>query len=236
MAAVRVAGRVGVVLEQVDVPADALLAQPGLRPLDQRGEDPLPRLVVDHQFGDVVALGSGVLGMAADVEVEPGAVLQEHVGRAPPAHHPAEEVAGHLVGAEPTLAAQGAGHPVLVLQAVDPLVHYLHGTVGPPRRHQPGASHGVSTRRRCPAEHDAVRPAGRPAPRRPAAEGPTAVPPASTATSRSAAAKRAVRAGQGATAALSASARSHRRCQAAARRARRWSRSHHRARRTGPRR
>jgi len=47
--------------------------------------------------------------MAADVEVEASAVLQEHVRRPAPAHHPAKEVAGHLVRAEPPLPAKGAG-------------------------------------------------------------------------------------------------------------------------------
>ena len=135
VAAVGVAGRVGVVLEQVDVAADALFAQAGLGAGDQLGEDPLPRLVVGDQVGDLVALGRGVLGVAADVEVEAGAVLQEDVGRATPAHHPAEQVAGHLVGAEPALAAQGEGHPVLVLQPEDPAVHAGHrSAVGPPIR------------------------------------------------------------------------------------------------------
>ena len=123
MAAVGVADRVGVVLEQVDLAADALFAQAGLGPGDELVEDPLPRLVVGHDVGDRVALGGGVLGVAADVEVETGAVLEEDVGRASPADDPAEQVPGHLVGAEAALAAQGAGDPVLVLDAEDALVH-----------------------------------------------------------------------------------------------------------------
>ena len=78
--AVGVARRVGVVLEQVDVASDPLLAQPGLRPFDQLGQDPLPRLVVDHQLGDVVAFRGGVFGVAAHIEVEASTVLQEDVG------------------------------------------------------------------------------------------------------------------------------------------------------------
>ena len=124
VAAVGVAGRVGVVLEQVDDASDALLAQPGLGPGDEVVEDPLPRLVVGDEIGDRVALGRGVLGVAADVEVEAGAVLQEHVRGAAPADHPAEQVAGHLVGAEPTLAAQRAGDAVLVLEPEDAFVHH----------------------------------------------------------------------------------------------------------------
>ena len=85
VAAVGVAGGVGVVLEQVDVAGDALVVQPLLGVDEQALEDPLPRLVVGDQLDDVVALGGGVLGVAADVEVEPGAVAQEDVAAAAPA-------------------------------------------------------------------------------------------------------------------------------------------------------
>ena len=105
MAAVGVAGGVGVVLEQVDVAGDALVVQPLLGVDQQPLEDPLPRLVVGDQLGDVVALGRGVLGVAADVEVEPGAVAEEDVAAAAPGDDPAEQVAGDLVGTQPALAA-----------------------------------------------------------------------------------------------------------------------------------
>ena len=49
VAAVGVAGGVGVVLEQVDVAGDALFAQPPLGVDEQALEDPLPRLVVGDQ-------------------------------------------------------------------------------------------------------------------------------------------------------------------------------------------
>jgi hypothetical protein len=79
VAAVGVAGRISVVLEQVDDTPDALLPQPLLGRQQQVLEDPLPRLVVGDQIGDRVAFGRGVLGVAADVQVETGPVLEEHV-------------------------------------------------------------------------------------------------------------------------------------------------------------
>jgi hypothetical protein len=97
VAAVGVARGVGVVLEEVDVAADALVHEPPLGVDEQVLQDPLPRLVVGDELRERVALGRGVLGVAADVEVEPGAVAQEHVRRAPPGHDPAEQVARHLV-------------------------------------------------------------------------------------------------------------------------------------------
>ena len=127
VAAVRVAGGVGVVLEQEDLAADALLAQPLLGAAHEALEDPLPRLVVHDEVGDRVALGRGVLGVAADVEVEAGAVLEEDVARAAPRDDPAEQVAGDLVGAEPALAAQRARDAVLVLEPEDAPFHQRRG-------------------------------------------------------------------------------------------------------------
>ena len=123
VAAVGVAGGVGVVLEEVDVAGDALVVQALLGVEEQALEDPLPRLVVGDQLDDVVALGGGVLRVAAHVEVEAGAVAQEDVGRPAPADDLAEQVARHLVGAQPALALERARDAVLVLDAEDAPVH-----------------------------------------------------------------------------------------------------------------
>ena len=80
MAAVGVAGRVGVVLEEEDVAGDPVLAQALLRLVQEVLDDPLAGLVVDDQLGDVVALGRRVLGVEAGVQVEARAVLEEDVG------------------------------------------------------------------------------------------------------------------------------------------------------------
>ena len=114
VAAVGVAGRVGVVLEQVDVAGDAVLAQPPLGVDHEALEDPLPGPVVDDQLADVVALGGGVLGVRADVEVQPSAVAQEDVARAAPGDDLAEQVAGHLVGGQLALALEAQVTPYSV--------------------------------------------------------------------------------------------------------------------------
>ncbi len=82
-----------------------------------------PALSWVTRLGDVVALGGGVLGVAADVEVEPRAVAEEHVAAAPPADHLAEQVARHLVGAQAALPLERARDAVLVLDPEDPPVH-----------------------------------------------------------------------------------------------------------------
>ena len=152
VAAVGVAGRVGVVLEQVHLTPDALLPQPLLGRHEEALEDPLPRLVVDHHVVDGVALGGGVLGVGADVEVEPGPVLQEDVRRTAPGDHPTEKVAGHLVRAQAPLAPEGAGDAVLVLEAEDPTFHKRSVR---PRAFQRGPRHRWSYRSSAPY-HEAV--------------------------------------------------------------------------------
>ena len=105
MASVAVACRVGVVLEEVDRAADPFLAEPLLGRYEQAFEDPFAGFVVHHEVVQRVALRRRVLGVRADVEVQPGAVLQEDVAAAAPRHDPAEKVPGDLVGAESPLAA-----------------------------------------------------------------------------------------------------------------------------------
>ncbi len=131
VAAVGVAGAVGVVLEEEHLTPDAFFAQALLGALDEAFENALSGLVVDDEVADRVTLGGGVLGVAADVEIEPGAVLEEDVAGPAPGHDPAEKVAGHLVRAQPALAAQGAGDAVFVLEAEDAAVHW-RGVYGAP--------------------------------------------------------------------------------------------------------
>lgn len=121
--AVGVPRRVGVVLEEIDLAPDTLLTESLLGTADEPLEDPLPRLVMHDEVRDGVALRRCVLGVAADVEVQPGTVLEEHVARPTPRDDPAEEVTGDFVGAEPALSPQGARHSVLVLEAEDPPFH-----------------------------------------------------------------------------------------------------------------
>ena len=123
VAAVGVARGVGVVLEEQDVAGDAVLAEPLLGLVQQVLHDALARLVVDHQIGDVVALGGRVLGMEPGVEIEARPVLEEHVGVAGARDDLLEEVPRHVVGRQAALAVQGAGETVLVLEAEDPALH-----------------------------------------------------------------------------------------------------------------
>ena len=156
VAAVAVAGRVGVVLEEVDDAADALLPEALLGRAQELLEDALPRLVVGDEVEDRVALGRGVLRVGADVEVQAGAVGEEDVAAATPRHDPSEEVAGHLVGAQAALAPERARDAVLVLESEDPALHAEQPTwATTPIAYRSLVAQGV--------EHlDAGRPAGGP--------------------------------------------------------------------------
>src|SRR5699024_3194005 len=139
VAAVGVTGRVGVVLEQVDVSGDALLVQALLGVDLQPFQDAFARLVMGHQVLETVALGGGVLGVAAHVQIQASTVAQEHVAAAPPGDHSAEEVPCDLVGRQAALSPEGTGDPVLVLQPEDPSFH----VVPPTSRHRVGRRDAV---------------------------------------------------------------------------------------------
>ena len=148
--AVGVAGRVGVVLEQVDVAGDALVVQPLLGVDEQPFEDALAGPVVGDQVGHRVALRRRVLRVGAHVQVQPRAVAQEHVARPPPRDHPTEQVAGHLVRAQPPLPPVGAGDPVLGLESEDAPVHGMTVPARTPESSCPGPA-GVTKRRSEPS-------------------------------------------------------------------------------------
>src|SRR3954447_20032837 len=140
VAAVGVAGGVGVVLEQEDLAGDALFVQPALGVDHQALEDPLPRAVVDDELPHVVALGGRVLGVRTDVQVQARPVAEEDVARPPPRDDLAEQVAGHLVRRELALAFEGAGDPELGLDPEDSAVHGSHSRWRPRHRQRPGAT------------------------------------------------------------------------------------------------
>ena len=158
VAAVGVACRVGVVLEQVDVPADALVGQPLLGVDQQVFQYPLTRAVVGDELHEAVALGGRILGVAADVEIQPRAVAQEDVRASAPRHHTPKQVTRDLVGTQPAMPMKGAGHTEFRLDAHDPPLHLIELTgwfglaAHQPRRKASGSVAGrqaPTTRRAC---------------------------------------------------------------------------------------
>src|SRR5690606_8074181 len=125
MAPVGVPRRIRVVLEQENVPGDALLTEPPLRIDLETLQNPLTGLVMRHQIDDAVALRRRVLRMTANVQVQPRPIAKEHVAAATPRHHPPEQIPRHLVRRQPPLTPEGAGDAVLVLQPENAPVHTM---------------------------------------------------------------------------------------------------------------
>jgi hypothetical protein len=125
VAPVRIAGRIGVVLEEQDVARDPVLPQALLGLVQEVLDDALAGLVVDDQLGDVVALGRRVLRVEPRVEVQPSAVLQEHIRVPGSRDHLLEQVPGDVIRGQAALAVEGAGEAVFVLETEDPALHDL---------------------------------------------------------------------------------------------------------------
>ncbi len=122
MAAVAVPDEVGVVLEDRELPGDALLADLLLGVVLEVLQDPLAGLVVDDQLARRGALGRGVLGVAAGVLVEAGAVLEEDVQEVLGGDQLLEEEADRLLHREGLPPLGGEDDPVLGLDSEDPLL------------------------------------------------------------------------------------------------------------------
>jgi hypothetical protein len=123
VAAVAVPDEVGVVLEDRELPGDALLADLLLRVVLELLEDPLAGLVVDDELAGRGALGRRVLGMAAGVLVEAGAVLEEDVQEVLGGDQLLEEEADRLLDRQRLPPLGREDDPVLGLDAVDALLH-----------------------------------------------------------------------------------------------------------------
>jgi hypothetical protein len=127
---VAVTHEVGVVLEDRQLPGNALFADLLLREDLQILENPLSRLVVDDQLARRRALGRRVFGVATGVLVETGAVLEEDVEEVLRGDQLLEEKADRLLHGQRLPPLGGEDDAVFGLDAVDP---FLHATTRLPR-------------------------------------------------------------------------------------------------------
>src|SRR2546425_13345591 len=123
VAAVGVAGRVGVVLEQQDISRNAVFPEALFGLVQEVLHDALAGLVVNDQLGDVVAFRGRVLGVEAGIEIEPGPVFEKDIGIPGTGDHLLEQITRDVIRRQTALAVQGAGEPVLVLEAEDAPFH-----------------------------------------------------------------------------------------------------------------
>lgn len=118
VAAPGVAERVDVVAHEPEggVPAVGGLERPG--PAGEVEQEGVPGALGGDEVAGAGALGGGVLGVGADVEVEASAGAVEQVRRGVPARQGGEQAVGGLVDGQPAPVA-GADQPVLGLDPVD---------------------------------------------------------------------------------------------------------------------
>lgn len=128
VAAVGVARRIGVVLEQIDVTADAFVGEALFGVDEQVLEHPFTSAVVGDQLREAVTFGGRVLRVAAHVEVQARTVAEEDVAATPPRHDPPEQIARHFVGTEPAMAVERAGDTEFGLDAHDSSLHLIETT------------------------------------------------------------------------------------------------------------
>ena len=84
--------------------------------------------VMRDQLDQAVALGGCVLGVRTHVEVQPRTVAEEDVRTAAPRYDPPEQIAGHLVRAEPAVAVESARHTEFGLDTHDSPLHVFERT------------------------------------------------------------------------------------------------------------
>ena len=123
MAAIAVAHEIGVVLEDRELPRDALLADLLLGVVLQILEDPLPCLVVDDELAGRGALGGRVFGMAARVLVEARAVFEEDVEKVLGRDQLLEQEADGLLDRQRLATFRREDDAVFALKTEDPLLH-----------------------------------------------------------------------------------------------------------------
>ena len=123
VATVGVADEIGVVLEDRQVAGKALLVHLVLGVPQQVFEDAVAGLVVDDHVLRAGALGRGVLGMAAGIEVEAGAVFQEDVQEALGGDELLEQVTNDLFGGQGAAPVGREGNAVFVFEAVNAFLH-----------------------------------------------------------------------------------------------------------------
>jgi hypothetical protein len=125
VAPIAIASRISVIAKEVDISANSFFVEPFLSRLHELLKDPLPCLVMGHEVIERVTFSGGILRVRADVQIQTCPICKENIGGPPPRNHPAKQVAGNLVWAQPALASQSASDSVLIFESVDAPVHMV---------------------------------------------------------------------------------------------------------------
>ena len=124
VAAVAVPNEVGVVLENRELPGNALFANFLIRVVLQVFEDALASAVVDAKLSRRNTLGRRILGVAAGVLIETRTVFEEHVQEMLGRDQLLEEEPNRLLDRERLATLGREDDSVLRLKTVDPFLHF----------------------------------------------------------------------------------------------------------------
>ena len=120
MAAVGIAERVRIVLENVDFPGQTFFPQPFFSRRQTGFKKPLTGFIMDDEIKNVVALGGGILRMAAGVLIKPSAVHQKGVGGPAVRNETFKNIPQHLLHRQIYPPVRRKDETVLILQTEDP--------------------------------------------------------------------------------------------------------------------
>ena len=123
--AVRVPGRVRVVLERPNPSLDTVFRQPVVGAAHELVDDSLPCTVIGDEIEEVVALRRGVLRVESGVDVHSGAILQEDVRILRARDDLLEQIAGEHLGRQDGVASAGARDAILALETEDAALHLV---------------------------------------------------------------------------------------------------------------
>ncbi len=120
MAPVGIAERIRIVLENVDFPGQTFFPQSFFSSRQTGLKQPLTGFIVDDEIENVVALGGGILRMAAGVLVKPSAVYQKGVGGPAVWNETFKNIPQHLLHRQIDSSVRRKNETVLILQTEDP--------------------------------------------------------------------------------------------------------------------
>ena len=120
MAPVGIAERVCIVLENVDFSGQTFFPQSLFSRRQAGFKQSLTGFIVNDEVENIIALGGGILRMAASVLIEPSAVHQERVGRPAVWNETFKNIPQHLLHRQIDTSVRRKNEAVLILQTKDP--------------------------------------------------------------------------------------------------------------------
>ena len=120
MAPIGITERICIVLENVDFSGQTFFPQSLFSRRQAGFKQSLTGFIVNDEVENIIALGGGILRMAASVLIEPSAVHQERVGRPAVWNETFKNIPQHLLHRQIDTSVRRKNEAVLILQTKDP--------------------------------------------------------------------------------------------------------------------